>query len=343
MPLALEQTSTAGADVLDRGTHALSTNVRAGFNDSNAFELIQRGAKLLSESTLVPKDYQKNLPNCVIALEMAQRIGASPLMIMQNLYIVHGKPAWSSQFLIACVNQCGRFSSLQYEWGGTQGKDDWSCRAWAIDKSTNTRVQGPAISLGQAKSEGWVEKNGSKWKTLPELMLTYRAATFFARTNAPELTMGLQTAEEITDVVNLERAEDGSFGVATVQPARRKSELAAVATETAGPKEAPAAAGGDDIAEAMPTIDAAAAGKPLPRQEVGVVVQVDTHPNGTLVRLDTGFRCATSNAELIKAVNALKGTDTIVEFRTRAPKNPSNARILEEILPAEREAGSDDK
>ena len=187
--------------------------VRAGFSDLAGFELAQRAAKALAASSLVPKNYQGNLADCVVALELAQRIGASPLMVMQNLYIVHGRPAWSSQFLIAAVNQSGRFTALQYEWTGTRGKDDWGCRAHAKDRATGERVQGPLVTIKTAKDEGWFQKSGSKWQTIPELMLMYRAAGWFARTNAPELTMGLQSAEEIHDVYDTERDTGGQFTV----------------------------------------------------------------------------------------------------------------------------------
>jgi hypothetical protein len=191
--------------------------VRAGFSDLAGFELAQRAAKALSMSSLVPQNYRGNLPDCVVALELAQRIGASPLMVMQNLYVVHGRPSWSAQFLVAAVNQCGRFTALQYEWTGKPNTDDWTCRAWAKDKSTGERVQGPAVSIKMAKDEGWYSKNGSKWKTIPELMLMYRAATFFARTNAPELTMGLQTAEEVHDTYDATRAAGGGFEVSDLK------------------------------------------------------------------------------------------------------------------------------
>lgn len=185
--------------------------VRAGFSDLAGFELMQRGAKAFAASTLVPVAYQNNVPNCIIALELAQRIGASPLMVAQNLYIVHGRPSWSSQFLIAAVNQCGRFTALQYEWAGDPNTDGWTCRAVAKDKATSDRVQGPAVSIAMAKKEGWYQKSGSKWQSIPELMLMYRAATFFARTNAPELTMGLSTAEEAHDIIDVRETAPGHY------------------------------------------------------------------------------------------------------------------------------------
>ena len=182
-----------------------SAPVRIGFNDSQSFDLIQRVAKCLSLSTIVPKAYQGNHPNCIIALNMASRIGADPMMTMQSLYIVHGTPSWSAQFLIATFNQCGKFSSIRYDFSGQEGTDAWGCRARAVELSTGELLTGPLVTIDIAKKEGWYQKPGSKWQTMPEQMLRYRAAAWFVRTVAPEIAMGLQTAEEIHDTYDLDR------------------------------------------------------------------------------------------------------------------------------------------
>lgn len=187
--------------------------VSVGLMDSQSFELAQRVAKLFASSTLVPKDYQGNLANCVIALNMASRIGADPLMCMQNLYVVHGRPSWSSQFLIAAINKCGRFNALRYEFKGKEGQDDWGCRAYTIEKDTGETLYGSWITIKMAKDEGWHGKNGSKWKSMPQQMLMYRAASFFQRAYAPEISMGLHTVEEVRESYDLERDEDGAYRV----------------------------------------------------------------------------------------------------------------------------------
>ena len=167
------------------------------FGNKEAFEHNQRVAIMLSKSALVPKDYQNNTANCMIALEMSNRIGASPLMVMQNLYIVHGRPAWSSQFLIATLNASGRFSAIKYEHSDANGG---STRAYATDLKTGQVCYGAWVSMEMAAAEGWSGKNGSKWKTMPELMRNYRAAAFFTRQYAPEVSMGIMTAEEAVDI-----------------------------------------------------------------------------------------------------------------------------------------------
>lgn len=198
-----------------------------GFGNVEAFELLQRQAKLLAASDLVPKEYKGNFPNCVIALEMASRIGASPLAVLQNLYIVHGKPSWSSTFIIGALNTTGRFSPLrfditepeperevpyeytEYRNGNKQtktGKEKIKnriCIAWAIEKATGDRLESPPVSLEMAVKEGWFSKNGSKWQTMPDLMLRYRAATFFGRLYASEVLMGMSSEDEARDIIDI--------------------------------------------------------------------------------------------------------------------------------------------
>lgn len=195
-----------------------STELSLG--SKSAFEHIQRVANLFAASQLVPTTFQGNLPNCVVAMEMASRMGASPFAVIQNLNIIHGRPSFSSQYMIAAINTCGRFLPLRYHLEG-EG-DERTCIAWTIEKAVAkifgdklgklitlplARAQGEVpyldgapVSIAMAKAEGWFGKNGSKWKTMPEMMLRYRAATFFARLYAPEITMGIRPTEEVIDI-----------------------------------------------------------------------------------------------------------------------------------------------
>ena len=132
-------------------------------------------------------------------------MGASYLMVMQNLDVIQGKPGFSSTFLIACINACGKFSPLRYE---EDEKDGGRTRAWAFDKANNEKVYGVWVSMVMAKAEGWIDKAGSKWKTMPELMRRYRSATFFQRQYAPEIAMGMHTTEELVDITPFQPAKE---------------------------------------------------------------------------------------------------------------------------------------
>lgn len=164
------------------------------------FDQAQRIAKMLCSSSLVPKEFQNNVQNTLIALELATRMKASPLMIMQNLYVVYGKPGFSSKFLIAAINSSGKYpKGLKFETNGEGDKR--GCLAWALDQDGD-RIEGIRVDIAMAIAEGWMNKNGSKWKTMPDVMLQYRAASFFSSMNCPEITMGIQSQEEIIDITH---------------------------------------------------------------------------------------------------------------------------------------------
>lgn len=179
------------------------------FSDAQNFETALRMADCLSKSTVVPKDYQGNTGNCMIAIEMASRINTSPMMVMQNLYIVNGRPAWSSQWIIAMINSSRRYKTeLQFEFGNAKEDGGLSCQAWAEDYAGH-KVVGPKITMNMANDEGWTQKNGSKWKTMPQVMIQYRAASFFGRMNCPDMIMGIYSQEEVADMVDLKETDFG--------------------------------------------------------------------------------------------------------------------------------------
>lgn len=172
------------------------------------FELSQRAAQALAASSLVPQQF-RNVANALIAIDMANRLKCSPLMVMQQLYVVQGKPSWSAQFIIAALNACGRFTPLRYVMAGDAMERQ--CHAEATDRATGEKLIGPAVSMQMAKAEGWLDKNGSKWRTMPELMLRYRAGTFFGRLYAPDVLMGLYTQDEALDIANVQDASKSSI------------------------------------------------------------------------------------------------------------------------------------
>lgn len=171
--------------------------------EETAYSLLIRKARALASSTLVPESYrgEDNLGNVFIALDVAERIGASPTAVMQSLHVIHGRPSWSASFLIGTVNACGRFTPLRFETIGTDPADkDYRVRAVAKDRESGDVCEGPWITWGMVKAEGWSEKKGSKWLSMPALMFMYRAAAFWTRVYAPELSLGIQTADEVIDV-----------------------------------------------------------------------------------------------------------------------------------------------
>lgn len=265
------------------GQMMATTSQPQGINlfDAEQFKTAQRVCNLLASSELVPEIYKakngatpeeteqnraKAIANCLIALDTATRIGASPLMVMQNMAVIYGRPSWSSTFLIATVNTCGRFEPLQFRFtnNGMVGTFKWTSyeKEWTEDPRTGkrfqksvqkentfdgtntpnlecvafTRVKGSdevlessPVSVMMALQEGWYTKNGSKWQTMTRQMLMYRAASMWTRTFAPELSMGMRTVEENLDI---HAVEDAVYEDVTEQVNREKKENANGATIT---------------------------------------------------------------------------------------------------------------
>lgn len=186
------------------------------YTSMSNFEDGQKVANVLSKSTLVPTNYQNNLPNCMIALEIASRARMSPFMVMQNLDIIHGKPSWSSKFIIAIINTSGLFEKLKLV-VENKGKSNMSCYAWTKDKETGEELIGTTVTMEMARAEGWVNKKGSKWQTMPELMIKYRAAAFFAREHCPELLMGLYSVDEVETMPDTRNPLDNIPNVDDIQ------------------------------------------------------------------------------------------------------------------------------
>lgn len=225
-----------------------------------SFETTQRIGTMFSKSSIVPKEYQGNVANCAIAVDMAMHLGKgiSPLTVMQQLTIVQGRPTWSAQFLISCINTCGKFSTIRYEEKnlGKVGKvavnkymyengkntqklvetdeykdvDNLSCIAYAYDNATGEKLQSIEITIKMAMSEGWYAKSGSKWQSMPQQMLRYRAAAFWQRAYAPEVGMGFYTTEEVQDMspkdatyTEIKDADEKSVAEMAMEEAMRKA------------------------------------------------------------------------------------------------------------------------
>jgi hypothetical protein len=189
----------AGTALVQQVEDAAKT-VRALSGGAEAFETAQRMARALCSSSVVPEAYRGNIANVLVAMEYANRLGASVLAVMQNLDVINGRPSLRSTFLIGTVNACGRFTPIRFRFQGEEGKDSWGCRAVAKDRESGEECVGPLVTIALAKSEGWYAKNGSKWKTIPELMLMYRSAGWWTRVFAPELSLGLHTSDEVEDL-----------------------------------------------------------------------------------------------------------------------------------------------
>lgn len=178
--------------------------------------------KYFSQSNLVPQAYQGKPMDCAIAVDIANRMGVSPMFVMQNLWVVRGIPSWSGQACMGLIKGSGRYKNVKYNMTGNKGEDTWGCFVSAIEVATGDEIQGAEVTIGMAKKEGWYSKSGSKWQTMPEIMLRYRAATFFARLYCPNELMGFKVEGETEDIAKPEQPEKKAIDINEVMNGSNK-------------------------------------------------------------------------------------------------------------------------
>ena len=159
-----------------------------------------RMATQLAKSTIIPKSYQNQPENVIVAIGMAQKLGLDPFTIMQNLNIINGKTSWSGSFCRTLIEKSNKYTNLQLIFVGEKGTDTYGCYMQGINKETGELIKGPEVNIKMARAEKWT--SNTKWINMPELMLSYRATSFFARVYVPEALNGVQTTEEIEDIFN---------------------------------------------------------------------------------------------------------------------------------------------
>jgi len=204
----------------------LLSNEKSLFLNIARFEHAQRVAAMLVQAKMWP-EHIKSVGDVLIIMNMADRMEADPFMLAQRVYIVHGKPGLEGKLVISLINNSGKYSEpLRFEFGSGNDVSDvydaaqdakmdptYGCRAFTVDRRSGKTVRGPKITWKIVKDEGWYGKTGSKWKTMAELMFQYRSASWFANINCPEVTLGLPTADELRDIVDLHQDESGKFAV----------------------------------------------------------------------------------------------------------------------------------
>jgi hypothetical protein len=350
-------------------------DVSAGFGSLKSFELMQRMAGLLCASTLVPVQYRavnekldrygnvkerkenpNALANAVVALNMAQRMGADPLMIMQNLYVIEGRPSWSSQFIVAAINGCGRFTPLRFAlkelgqksveytetfWENNQRQSrvvvvdiaDVECIAWALELGSGERLESPPVTIELAVKEGWYTKNGSKWQTMPQVMLRYRSASFFGKLYAPELLMGLRTVEEEQDIIDISPATGEVLSV-TTETLRADMKQAAVEPDPpkAEPEPEPEK---ENTAKAAPPRQAelkeeqkpAPTSKPSPTVKESSTVQEVNEPGPDSIQVSEPGQLSPRVKSFMREINeaSAKGSLAVDQWRAKHSNRVANA------------------
>jgi hypothetical protein len=152
-------------------------------------------AKMLSESDLVPKDYQGKPSNCMVAIQMGGELGLSPMQSIQNIAVINGRPSlWGDAMLAVCLPHLDSFE-----------ESDDGATATCVATRGNRRVSN-TFSTEDAKRASLADKSGP-WKQYPARMRKLRARGFTLRDICADVLRGVQSAEETQDIPREVRAE----------------------------------------------------------------------------------------------------------------------------------------
>lgn len=191
----------------------------ANMLDTGKFEQLQRIANLFSKSSLVPKHFQGSLPNCVIACQMAFRLGVDPMAFMQNSYIVSNKCGIETKLATALLNSSGLIvGPITYKISGSVQDKSLRCVASCVDAKTREHVE-HSLEWSEVVSNGW--HNNDNWKKDPRLMIQYRSAMRLIRLHYSGVILGLYAKEELEDMETVEGH------IVTEAPARTLTDIEA--------------------------------------------------------------------------------------------------------------------
>lgn len=150
-----------------------------------------RMAEIMSRASIVPKDYQGNPGNILVAIQWGAEIGLPPLQAMQNLAVINGRPALWGDAVIALVRGSGLLETIH--------EDITADVATCTVKRKGEPPASRSFSVEDAKRAGLYGKQGP-WQQYPKRMLQMRARAWALRDVFPDVLRGVHVAEEAQDM-----------------------------------------------------------------------------------------------------------------------------------------------
>lgn len=196
-------------------------------------------ANSVAGGSLLPRDYQRNPANVIIAVNLGQSMGLSPAESLYRINVIQGKPTASAELIAAQVRKAGHKLRIT--------KDE----ARQSVTATVVRCDDPDYPISETRDAAWAQRMGlaskDNYRKQPMTMLTWRAITAAAREACPEALYGVAyTPDEMHDM--------------DPQPVQAEVEPAQVAVDLSGTRAAYAAyrrATGTTNAQAMADVCAA--------------------------------------------------------------------------------------
>lgn len=147
-------------------------------------------AEILSDSSIVPKDFIGKPGNVLVAIQWGMELGLKPMQAMQNIAVINGRPSLWGDAVLALVLASPLCEYIEeWEENGTA-----YCKVKRRGKPEDIQQFGDE----EAKKAGLIGKQGP-WAQYPQRMKKMRARSFAVRDNFADVLKGIQIAEEISD------------------------------------------------------------------------------------------------------------------------------------------------
>ncbi|HQN51000.1 MAG TPA: hypothetical protein PK913_08060 [Phenylobacterium sp.] len=193
-----------------------------------------RMAEIMSRASIVPKDYQGNPGNILVAIQWGAEIGLPPLQAMQNLAVINGRPALWGDAVIALVRGSGLLETIH--------EDITADVATCTVKRKGEPPASRSFSVEDAKRAGLYGKQGP-WQQYPKRMLQMRARAWALRDVFPDVLRGVHVGEEAQDMPPIKAMGDAEIipadPPATPHASRTEQVKARLAAGKAKPSTAP--------------------------------------------------------------------------------------------------------
>ena len=172
-------------------SEVIQTRQAGGWLSCNNLEAAIRLAEMFSKSAMVPKQYQGNAANCLVAMAYGDSLGMAPLQAMQSVAVVNGVPALYGDGMLALVQASAVFESIE------ESIEDGA--AVCTVKRRGMKPVQRIFTTDDAKRAGLWGKQGP-WQQYPSRMLQMRARSWALRDAFADVLRGIQSVEEVRDI-----------------------------------------------------------------------------------------------------------------------------------------------
>lgn len=181
---------------------------------------------------MVPKHFQGKPEMIMAAVMRGAEIGLMPMQALSNIAVINGRASIWGDALPALLQRAGHHIDVEIV-----GEGDSAKAVATLTRGDTGRTITREFSVADAKKAGLWGKQGP-WQQYPTRMLQMRARAWAVRDGAADALMGLQVAEEASDmqpIRDVTPKEPGGF--AQKAAAARKPEPPAIVEGEVMPAE----------------------------------------------------------------------------------------------------------